>query len=283
MDKIFEVLSNREIALIIWIILALALCILNKQVRNSLYALIKLVFTTPVLLIVNLLVLDYTLLAIDFLQRTQFWDESLIKDTVFWTLGTGFVLMFNSANTKEAGHFKKVLFDVIKWTIILEFIANFYTFSLLTEIILLPILVFIGVIQAYSELYPKYKKVETIFKAINGLIGLSILSYATYKTFNQSEALLTIASLKSFLLPLLLTVIYLPFIYCLALYTQYESLFVRLPFLIHDVERRKAVKKQILLVANFDLGKLLKISGGIAKLILVDESRSLDDIKKISK
>lgn len=283
MDKIFEVFSNREIALIIWIFLILALCTLNKQVRSSLFALIKLIFATPVLLIVNLLVLDYTLFVIDFLQRTQFWDESLIKDTVFWTLGAGFVLMYNSANTNEAGHFKKVLFDVIKWTVTLEFIVNFYTFGLLTEIILLPILVFIGLIQAYSELYPKYKKVETIFKTINGFIGLSILSYATYKTFNQSEALLTVANLKSFGLPIILTILFLPFIYCLALYTHYEALFVRLPCLIRDTEYRKAIKRQIIWVANFDLTKLLKISGRIAKLILVDESHSLNDIRKISK
>jgi len=283
MDKIFEVFSNREIALIIWIVLVLALCTFNKQVRNSLYALIKLFFTTPVLLIVNLLALDYTLFVIYLLQRTQFWDESLIKDTVFWTLGTGFVLIFNSINTRSLSHFKKVLLDVAKWSIILEFIANFYTFSFLSEIILLPVLVFTGLIQAHSELSSESKKVKSFFKTINVFIGLSILSYITYKTFNQSEALLTIANLKSFLLPLLLTIMYLPFIYCLALYTQYESLFIRLPCLINDVKYRKSVKKQILLVANFDIDKLVKISGGIAKLILVDESRSIEDIRKISK
>lgn len=283
MDTIFQTFSSREIALLFWIFWIMVFCILNKEVRSSLSAVIKLIFTTPVLLIFNLLILDYTLLAIDFLQKIKFWDEPLIKDSVFWAVGTGFILTFNSANAKTVGHFKKVLFDVTKWTLILEFIVNFYTFNLLTEIIFLPILVFIGLIQADSELYMKYKKVGSIFKAISGFVGLSVLSYAIYKAFDQLETLLTIANLKGFIFPLLLTILFLPFIYCLALYTHYESLFIRLPFLIHDTKYRKAVKKQILLVANFDLAKLLKISDGIAKLILVDESKSLGDIKRISK
>ncbi|MEZ4966562.1 MAG: hypothetical protein R2791_15070 [Saprospiraceae bacterium] len=283
MDKIFEVFSTREVALLLWVFLIAILCFLSKGTRASFLSLLKLIFTSSTILIIFVLTLDYVLLAVDFLQRIKFWNVSLIKDTVFWTIGTGVVLVFNSVNTKEAFRFNKVLIDVMKWTILLEFIVNFYTFSLIIEIILLPSITFIIMTQVYSEYYTQYKKVESLFKTINGAIGLSILSYATYRAFNQPEILLTIVNLKIFVLPLILTLLFLPFVYCLALYSNYESLFIRLPFLIDDDAYRKSVRKQILLVANFSLSKLLKISGGIAKLILVEKSQSLYDIKKISK
>ncbi len=283
MDKIFQIFSNREIALLFWAIAILVFLMVYDTPRKSFIDVVKIIFGTPVLIIINILVLDYTLLMIDFLQRVQFWDESLIKDTIIWLLGTGIVMTYYSINFRQVDDFKKVLIDLVKWTIILEFLVNFYNFNLLTEILLLPILVFLGMIQASSELYPNYKKLESFYKSASAVVGLTILSYAIFWAFIHPELLFTISNLKSFLLPILLTIIFVPFVYLVKLYAEYELLLIRLPFLIYDDKYRKAVKKQIFLVANFNLATLLKISGGLAKLILVDESRSLEDIKKISK
>lgn len=166
-------------------------------------------------------------------------------------------------------------------------ISQWYSFEWCQAIepirIILPILVFIVLLQAYASLKPEHKKVESVMKAMNAIFGFGFLFFTIYKMITIPGELFTFVSLKSFLLPVLLTILFVPFIYLLALYSHYESLFIRLKFLEKEKPLRKSLKWQILKVANINLNKLSNISGGIAKLLLVDKIRSFDEIKKISK
>ena len=198
--------------------------------------------------------------------------------------------LYSSINkVKNWVYFKEVIRDTLKWTIILEFITNFYTFSLLFEFFLIPFIIFIGSLIAYSEAF-EYKltnsgqKVAPFLKKILSYIGILILGFVIFKTINQTKDLLTYENLMSFLLPLLFTLSFLPFIYFIALYAGYENLWIRLNFLTnHRRDLTNQMKKNILRVANLSITKLSNISDNISTQVLVHNDFSLEMIMKISK
>lgn len=281
MYDIFDTLSNREIAWAGWSLALLAFVLSNKPLRKIIWGTLN-VLAVPTILIVGLLFLDYVLVIIDILQRIGFWNTSLTKDTLLWLLGSGLVLMFNAPTVRDTGHFKRNVLDMVKMMIVLEFIVNFYTFSLLTEIILQPILVFILWLKTIADIKPEHKIARGPLNFIISAFGIGVLLLSIYQTFLNPTILFTAINLKFLILPAILTILTLPFIYFLTLYANYESLFIRLRFLEKEHNYRKALMWEIIKVANLNLKKLSNISSGIAKLLLIEQSRSLSDIQRIS-
>ncbi len=275
MNSSMNIFSTRELSLLIWIAILSTTFLSIKSVRQSSKELVKILFGKQILTIILLLIV--LVIGIIFLfYKGHLWDKSLLKDTVFWFLGVALVLAYKSGQAKDFAFFKEIIKDTIKWTIIIEFLINFYTFSLLTEILLMPIMVIIVLLQTVSEKDKKNEPVTKLLKNITGILGLLLLTYVSYKTFTNSKALLNVNNLFSFLLPLILTIIVLPFIYLLALYINYETLFVRIRFMSKENIIKRRLKKEIFFAANVNLEKLLHIS---KKMNNYDLSKS-DDIKK---
>jgi hypothetical protein len=138
-------------------------------------------------------------------------------------------------------------------------------------------------VQVFASTKPEHKGVENFFKTINTIIGICIFVSVLYKLATGYEGLLTNGNFKSFLLPIIMTFLFLPFIYSIAIFAHYESLFRRLEFMEKDRAYRRLLKLEILRTANINLKKLTNISGSLPKLLMVDKSRSLADIKTVSR
>lgn len=171
----------------------------------------------------------------------------------------------------------------IKWTIAIEFVVNFFTFSLTKEIILVPTIVFSAMMQAFASFDPKHKQVETLMKNFLMYFSIFVFLFLLYKTIEKHSELFTVDNLKSFILPVFLTITFLPFMYFYNLLIKYEELWVRLKFSIRNKKIRQRVKRQILLAANFNIDKLVSISKNIAKPINVYNDLSNNMVKQISK
>ena len=62
-------------------------------------------------------------------------ETSLVKDTIYWLFFIGIVLMSNFITSREAQNlFRQTLIKSLKLVMIIEFIVNSYTFSLLGEL-----------------------------------------------------------------------------------------------------------------------------------------------------
>lgn len=275
MNSLMSIFSNRELALLIWGVTILTALLFVKSIRKSSKQLLKALFVKQIITVLILLIMFIALIIL-FFYKINLWDKSLLKDTIFWFLGVALVLSYKANNAKDFAFFKEIIKDTIKWTIVLEFLINFYTFGLLTELILLPIMVIIGLLQTVSELDKKNEQVTKLLKNVTALFGLIVLTYVSYKTFTDYKMLFDANNLFSFLLPIILTVVVLPFIYILALYINYETLFVRIKFISKDKTVKRRLKKEILLVANFNIETLHLIS---KKLNNYDLTKS-DNVKK---
>ncbi len=282
MDKIIDSLSTRELAWATWILIALTACMFSKNIRQSFVGILKALFAWKIS--VSLLAFFiHTALYVFILFKLGLWDISLLKDTLIWAFSFGFISLMNINKVNDSKYFKTVLLDTIKWTIAIEFIVNFFTFSLTKELIIVPILVFSAMIQAFASFKPEHKQVENLFKYILTTFGIVIFIFSLYKTVVQHSQLFTFDNLKSFLLPIFLSITFLPFMYLYNLLVKYEELWTRLDFSIRNKQDRQRVKKQILWVANFNIDKLVNISKNIAKPVNVYNDFSNEMVKTISK
>lgn len=285
MSNLFNIFSTREIALFIWFLIFLIYVSLGKSIRDSVVGVIK-AFLDKKLVLAFSTMLIYILLVILILSYIRFWDMSLLKDTIIWILFSGIVLFFNINKVKHVNYFSKLIKDNIKIIVIFEFLSNFYTLSLLGELILIPIVSFFSVVGAFAEYSSKkeesYKKVNILCKNILGLIGLGAIGYVIYKTITEYNLLFSVSNLKSFLLTILLMILTLPYFYFLALFMRYETLFIRVNRLKYKGEGQiKKAKMQILISANISLNKLFRINRDYMSLKSTEDIQK--QIKKIAK
>ena len=275
------IFNNREIALLLWIVV-IVLAVLLSKLRKSLVPIIQ-ILTKRMFLIIFSLVGAYLFGIIILFKNLEVWQNSNLKDVLFWLFTVGLILVFKINDAKSNAYFKGIFLSAIKWTIVLEFVVNLYSFSLFTEIIILPVLVFLALTQAVAEMDEKHKVVSKFLQNIIAIAGLSIFSYSLYKTVINFDSVLTFQNLVSFLLPSTITILFIPFVYFLALYSTYESYFIHLDFMTIKKDKVKETKKLILRIANINLDKLLRIKKNFEKRVFYDDTDLKSYINSISK
>ena len=223
------IFNNREIALLLWIAVLLCSVLLSKQ-RKSLIPIIQ-ILTKRMFLIIFSLIAIYLFGIICIFKNFDVWQNSNLKDVLFWFFSVGLILVFKINDAQSKAYFKGIFFSAIKWTIVLEFVVNLYSFSLYVEIIILPILVFLAIMQVVAEKDEKHNVISKISQNIIAIIALSIFTFSLYKTIVNVNVVLTFQNLVSFLLPSTTTILFIPFVYILALYSTYESYFIHLNFM----------------------------------------------------
>lgn len=286
MNYLFEVLDNREISILFWLIISFLFLIIYKETRKSVFQMIGIIISSQIGTVI-LLIFTYILSIVVILQKYGFWEVSLIKETIIWTFGFAIIAALSTnKKSKEAGYFRRILLDNFKLLVIVEFITNFYVFSLKYELILIPSIVFISLLTAYVEVYSKDKPelipVKKLFDSILIIFGIGVSSFIIYKLFTDIDSLLTLFNLKEFLLPIILTILFIPFIYFITLYSVYESFWIRLKFIIRgDKKLLRLAKFKILTKCNFNLNKLNLISGEIGKKRIEDKDQLKLVLKEI--
>lgn len=187
----------------------------------------------------------YGILVVYILYKIEYWEFIHTKDTVLWILFTAFWLSFQTINNRYKDNYLTILLkSTFEVTIVIEFLVNTYTFSIITEIILIAFLSVINLITAYTSNTTDDYENDVVYRLLNNtniFIGLIIGFFTLRKLLSNSADILTINTLKDFLLPIILTVMYIPFLYFLLFQILYEELFVLTKL------NRKASKKIIIL------------------------------------
>ncbi len=278
----FQQFNTREIAIILWLFVFIIWTFSQKNIRNSLFGVLKSLFQIKILSVI-IVAIVYTGLIVLLLAKIRIWEWVLLKDTIYWFIAVAFVLLMNTNKTnQEKGFFIKILKDNLKIILVLEFILTLYTFNLITEIILVPILVFIGAVSAVSELKKEYLPVKKLFDFILSSIGIFFIIFALGKVFGDYQNIMTSQNLKTFILPPLLTVAFIPFVYFFALIMAYETLFIRLGiFNKNDPNLVKFTKRKIILACHLNLPKLNHFAKeGTQDLIKITDQKDVNAIIK---
>ena len=126
----------------------------------------------------------------------------------------------------------------------------------------------------------QYGQAKKALDIIIGVVGVFLAIFVLSNLVRDFRSIATIENLHAFLLPPLLTLTFIPFMYCLALLFAYESLFVRMGiFLRKDEKALWFAKRKILLLCNFNLRKLNRFASENHREIM--QLRDRDDVMNL--
>ena len=260
-NAISNMFNNRELALGLWFFILVIWMLNQKKIRKSIFDIVKLLFGKALFRMITFMII-YVSIIIFFFYKTNFWDLTILKDTIYWVLGVAFVMLFNANKiNKNENYFKQVIADSLKLTILLEFLVNLHSFSLFAEILFLPLMLLLVILHTFSDQKDEHKAVQKLTTTLLSIIGFIYLIYAVYQIIIDFDNFITYNNLRSLLIAPILTVLLLPFIYFIALFMQYETIFIRLNYFNkEDKKSLCSIKYQIFNYSHFNLRKLNNFS-----------------------
>ena len=254
--------NTREEALILWVLLILVILFIKKSFRDHLINFLK-QFTNKKIFIPTFLMLGFVAFVFCILKNLGLVESSMIKEVVFWLFGTGLIIFYN---TNKALYYKsffyKIIIDTFKLNVIIEYFTNFYTFPLIIEIVLLPVMSFLALSHHLSYQYEEYKPVRSFLSLILIIFGGGILFYSAWRFLLNISNFLTRENVAEFLIPIIFTLSIIPIVYLFALIMVYEDFFVRIEHFLkikaHNNSRK--IKFRIFFICLLNLRKIQRVS-----------------------
>jgi len=255
-----------------------------KDARKAVLDIIRLLLVSIKIIIPFIRMVLYISLILFILTYLGFLNINMVKNVIFWFAVA--IYLFFKANevTKDKNFFKTKAVEYVGLTTVIGFIINFYTFNLLIEIVLQIIIFALILLIAVSKTQEKYKPVEKFLSTILFIILACLVIIFLNNLFTNPNEFININTGITFILPGILTVLLLPFIYLLALYISYDLFYARLKIVLNGSKLYKYVFKEVFKRYNLDLYGLdaflsefrifnIQSSGDVGKEILNAEKR----------
>jgi hypothetical protein len=274
-------LNNREIAVLVWLGAGFAWAMSTPDVRGSLWQLVKVVFSSGVLLATILAYAAWTVGLVHLAARAGLWESELTSDTVVWALAS-FALLFNSERILEDKNFlRQKVALALRATILIEVFVNLVVFPLPVELVLVPFVTLLAMLSAFSGTKPEYAQVGKLVDSLLGWIGIALLAFVAISLVVDPSRLDGTTGLR-FLLPVWLSLGLLPYSYLVALYAGYERAFKWINF--NSVERttRRAAKWALVRQCRLSARRLGEFRGSWVPSIVSNEAEGAELLRRDS-
>lgn len=227
-------LDNREKADLVWLAIIAWLLLRNKDIRSA-FGEVPKTLLHPKLGIPILVAVAYVSGMVWGLSELDVWKTSFTKETVLWFLLTAPVLFDGITKvSKNPGYLRQMIRKNISVLLLLEFLINVRVFPFWIEFLLFPLILSLTLLIAVSETDKAFALVGRIFSTMLAVIGLCLLAWAAYGLVTDFSGTLEGQGADEIYLPPLLTLLFLPYIYLVAVWAAYDELFIMLPFWIKD-------------------------------------------------
>jgi len=249
--------NNREVATAFWLFVFAVWALRKKDIRRSTGEVLRVFWHFKIVAPVILMLL-YVAGVVALLVAIGMWEVGLLKDTIVWFLVGAMAMMMRFATADDNDDiFWKILTDSIKIVILLEFLFNTYTFSLIIELILVPLLTFIAMIDVVASMNEEHAIVARLAKGIQMVAGFVILGVALNRAISDFQNLKSLDTFRSIALAPFLSVLTFPFIYVMLVISKYELVFLRLNL---DSEKTRRLKhyaqRKIIMYAGISLKRV---------------------------
>ncbi len=272
MDLIALGIDNRKLALLIWFGVIFVWMMTQREIRTKIFAILR-TLMSPKLFSVFLLSAVYSLISIVFLTRLHYWQSTMLADSIFWFFGTAVILTVNAKEMEDSEKFKKRLLEYFSFTIILDFLVNAYGFSLPIELVILPIITLIALLWTVAKWDKKYAPVSKLAGALLIFSSVLYLGGSIIGFFSNLTTFSPLGTLESLFLIPILTAMYIPFVYCTALYGAYDGLFSTIRFFNkEDMRRAKMLKLKSIKMPWLSLKRVNSFSATFYKTYVQDST-----------
>ena len=214
-------LDNRELASLLLIALLVGLAARDAKTRTRLGGLARAV-ASPGAGLVILLFLTYVWCLTSLGAAFGLWHSGLLKATVVWTVTVAVVMLLNLNKVMaDRKYIRRVVVETVSIVTLLEFIAGMATLTLWAEVAIQAALGALAVVSALA----RHRGVHGLHKAASTLLaigGLSLLANSIVWTVRAWPSLDFRAVALEAVLPVWLTLGFIPFIFTLAVYSSYQ-------------------------------------------------------------
>ena len=229
-----DIFSTRELATAFWvgaILIAVGMAIVtNKKIRQGVIGVLKCFFNRKLRKLWEIYFLYIGIITLMF-SRFPIWKNIYLKDIILWTLFSGLTICMNAvAGEADEKYISKVLKDNIRFTVVTEFLLSTFTFSLWVELIIIPIMTAITLLDVVAAQKSETVAVHKLLQSVIAFIGLC-LGFQTVKVgIREYRELNVTNTLVSFFIPIVYLLLVTPLEYAFELYSKYEMLFIQMHF-----------------------------------------------------
>ncbi|TAJ47312.1 MAG: hypothetical protein EPO52_12495 [Herbiconiux sp.] len=221
-------LSDREIASLIWLGISVTCFLLIPHLRRSIGPSAGRVLKTFFVWRIQVVLIAYLLwaaLVVWLASAVGFWRLDLLKDTVLIVFGGGLATLFTAYKIDSGS---SLLSKTIRETVGLSALAVFFvglaSFSLIAELILQPIIVLIVLLGTYASSQANAKPVSILCTVLTSIYGLVAIIWTITQLFQPETDVTSIV--LTFCLSLWLPIALAPFMYVAALMMNLGTIFI---------------------------------------------------------
>jgi hypothetical protein len=258
-ETLNEYATNRELALLFWMLVALSACLAVPGAFDSMGSILRILLSWNILLPLVAYVLY--LCAVVWIGWTiGGWTHHLLGATVLWVLLTGFALLFGAVSkaAEEQNYFKGQLRKAIEIAVLLEFVVNLSSLALWAELLLQPVVLALVLLQFASEGVDNGERLASCFGTLVAATGFALLVWTIVDTARHWDTFDGAGAIRELLLPIWLGVAAIPLAYLFAVFAGYESLLKRLNWM---AENRRVPLRVRLGLASVLAGDLQDLNG----------------------
>lgn len=246
-------LSYREISIIIWfLVLVLYIFTSNRliKVRESINR-VKETFFSKHIILSLLKFIIYSITILFLLSKLKLYSFNLLKDSIIWILTTWSYILWNYKKIHKKEEVKNFIIGNFKLVAIIQLFVGLYTFNFIIELIIIPILIIVSSLFAFSELYIEYKDVTPVLEKILAFISVIMLLNSGVMIYVDRDNFFTLSNIYSLFFTSFLNFLSLPFILYTVLYLSYEQVYTSLPRIVRRKFDRFFLSLYIMIKFNF--------------------------------
>ncbi len=248
------ILNSRQLAVVLWLVVFICWALTKNDIRKSVKPILETAFSRQMLSLFTLII-GYNAVVVWWLWRIEYWDATMLYDTVLFVAVGGIGSVFKASPrgaTYNRRFFLKTLLVNFEVMVVFAFLADFFPFHFLVEFLLVvPLVTLLVVLVVFSEESAGAEQVHRFLSRMQSLLGLALLGYLTWMVIIEFHKLSGIQVLYQLLLPLTLSVFFLPLLFVICIDLAYQSAFLVIVFKQQD--RRLALWKKRRLVLRFGL------------------------------
>lgn len=219
---ILDFFSTREWATITIIGGFVLYCfVLNKGVRASVYHVVKCFFAHKVLLPI-LGAYVYLSVFTFLLYKLGFWSPAILRETILFYLFTSVALLFKYVREPAELASKKYWNEALSVLVVIEIYINAYTFSYFAELFIQVVIMIAWIMDNADFITKKKTRVQGCFRVVYYISLSVVFLYSVCSVVAAGIENFSYDMVVSIVYPVIGTVLYYPYLYMIAVYSEYE-------------------------------------------------------------
>lgn len=228
LETLTSIFSNRELATGLWLFMFMGFVISQPGIRGALASVLRAILQFKLLVLFSTLAV-WLSVGVLVLWQIGWWALDHLKLTILWYLFSGTVLLANSIqNQRDARFFRDAVTGQFKAVAALEFIVVFYSFAFWKEMVFLPFMTIIAVMQAMSETKAEYAPAKKLLDGILLIVGVALIVHFVLTASSDHGTLFNLATLREVTIPILYSLWALPVCYLWWCYARWEEARIQL-------------------------------------------------------